>query len=555
MIVCSLTIAISFGQQRVQKTKKSINTAKDVTIDLNTSHTNIEIDTWDRNKVEVEAYIESDKLSKEELEKIAENWVVDIKGDNDGVLIRTSGNYHLNFDFDFASEEVSQALRELQLKLAEMPPMPAMPEIPPVPELNFEMPEMPELPELPELPEGMYDVNFDTKKYEKEGEAYLERWSREYEEKYGKEFKDKMKAWAREFSKIDFDSYSREMEIWGEKFGERFGEDYARKMEKWGEEFGKRFEGEWAEKMEKWGEEFGESFGKDMEKWGEEFGEKFGKDMEKWGEEFARDMEKWGEEFEEKYGKDFEKWGEEWEKRAAERDKRFAEREQQRAERMEERERLLAERMAEREARRAEMRERAFLQKDKVKRTIKIRMPKDAKLKLDVRHGELKVSSIIKDIRADLTHSKLAAAGIDGRNSSINASYTLVDIKEWRAGNLYLNFVDNASLTHAKSISLTSNSSNVNIDNISENAIIDGSFGDLIIKKVSETFNNLNIILENSDAFIQLPKTDYDLIFRGSRSKLNEKPTDKYMANSYPDGSGSKKTILINAKFSNVVMN
>ncbi|MBT8270271.1 MAG: hypothetical protein KJN59_13705 [Bacteroidia bacterium] len=558
-MIFGLAVLTSYGQQRIQKTKESFNTSKDVVIDLNTSYTNIEIDTWNSNKVEVEAYVESDELSKDELREIAENWNVEIEGGNDLVTITTQGNYHYDFNFSFANEEASEALKELQLRLAEMPPvpeMPPMPDMPPMPEMNMEMPEMPELPELPELPEGMYSVNFDSKKYEQEGEAYLERWSKEYEEKYGKEFKDKMKTWAKEFSKIDFDSYSAEMEAWGEEFGEQFGEDYAKKMEAWGEEFGKRFDGEWAEKMEKWGEEFGESFGKDMEKWGEEFGQSFGKDMEKWGEEFAKDMEKWGKEFEEKYGDDMEKWGEEWEKRSAEREKRYEERQQERERRLEDRERELEERMADREARRAEMRERAFNGKNKVKRTLKIKMPKDAKLKMDVRHGELKFSSVIYDLKADLSHSKLAANSIDGRNTSINASYTLVDINDWRAGSLNLNFVDNANLNAAKTISLTSNSSNVNINSITDNAIIDGSFGDLIINSVSSTFNNLNIYLENSDASIQLPKTDYDLTFKGNRSKLNKKPTDKHVINNYPQGQNSSdKTILINARFSNVIMN
>ena len=550
IVLCFAFISVS-AQQRVQKIKKTVDANKDVTIDLNTSHTNIEIDTWDRNKIEVEAYIESEELSKDELDEIAENWEVDIDGKGDLVEISTGGNYNFNWNFNYASEEASEALRELQLAMAnmpELPPMPPMPEMPPIPELDFEMPEMPELPELPELPEGVYGVSFDTKAYEKEGEAYLDRWSKEYEEKYGKEFKDKMEAWAREFSKVNFDDYSERMEEWGKKFGERFGKDFERDMEKWGEEYGKRFDGKWARDMEKWGEEFGEKFGKDMEKWGEEFGESFARDMEKWAEEFA-------DQFEEEYGEELEEREARMEERMKERAERMAERAEERAARAEERAKELEERMVEREAKRAEMREKAFKSRNKIKRVLKIKMPKDAKLKMDVRHGELKFGSVIYNLKADLSHSRLAANGIDGRNTSINASYTLVNINDWRAGNLYLNYVDNANLNAAKTISLTSNSSNVNINNLTGSAIIDGSFGDLIINSVSNTFSNLNIVLENSDAYIQLPKTDYDLIFKGNRSKLNKKRTDKYVMNNYPEGqSGSNRTILVNAKFSNVVM-
>ena len=57
------------AQQKLEKISKSINVNKDATIDLNTSHTNIEIETWNKDVLEVEAYIESDKLTKEELQK------------------------------------------------------------------------------------------------------------------------------------------------------------------------------------------------------------------------------------------------------------------------------------------------------------------------------------------------------------------------------------------------------------------------------------------------------------------------------------------------------
>jgi beta-lactamase regulating signal transducer with metallopeptidase domain len=52
-----------------------------------------------------------------------------------------------------------------------------------------------------------------------------------------------------------------------------------------------RFEGE----MEEWGEQFGE----EMEQWGEQFGERFGAQMEQWGERFGEKMEQWAGQFEE----------------------------------------------------------------------------------------------------------------------------------------------------------------------------------------------------------------------------------------------------------------
>ena len=260
-IIAFLSVLSIHAQQKLEKTSQTINTSKDVTIDLKTSYTNIEIDTWDSNKIEVQAYIESSELSKEELEKVLKDWDVSITGSGDRVSISTRGgsNYG-DWNVSHITEEVMDALNDLKFEIADIPEMPVMPEMPPMPEMNFniEVPEMPELPELPELPEGVHSVNFDSKAYEKEGEAYLERWSQEYEDKYGKEYKDKMKAWAKEFSKIDFDSYSVKMEAWGEKFGKNFGDKFGKNMETWGKEFSKNFDEKWVKDMEKWGEEFGE---------------------------------------------------------------------------------------------------------------------------------------------------------------------------------------------------------------------------------------------------------------------------------------------------------
>lgn len=494
-MILFLTLSLS-AQQKLTKTLKTVNANSDVTIDLNTSFTNIEIDTWDKNSIEVEAYIESSEMTNENLKQALEDWHLDIEGSGDEVEISSrggfGGNYAYDFDFDYAIRDALEAIGDMDFDFPEMPDMDF--EMPEMPEMNFEMPEMPELPELPELPEGIHNVNFDSKAYEKEGEAYLERWSKEYKEKYGKEFQDKMKAWAREFAKTDWDAYSAKMEKWGEKFGEEFGEKFGKDMEKWGEEFSKKFDDKWA---------------KDMEEWGEKFGEKFGK-------EYEERMEKRGEEIER---------------------------------RMEEREAQLEARIAEREARYRNLKDA------KVKRTLKIKMPKDAKLKVNVRHGELKFTSVIYNLNADLEHSRLAANSIDGSRTSINASYSPVVVQNWNDGELKLNFVEDASLKQVKSLILSSNSSNINIGHLTSNAIINGSFGDLLIKQISNSFTNLNIILENSDAFVTLPKTNYDLVFKGNRSRFNDEITSSKTIKNYPSGgSNGGKTIMINAKFSNVIM-
>ena len=194
---------------------------------------------------------------------------------------------------------------------------------------------------------------------------------------------------------------------------------------------------------------------------------------------------------------------------------------------------------------------------DKVKKTIKIKMPRETKLKVNVRHGELKFSSVIHNLKANLKHSSLLADVIDGSETSINASYTPVLVNKWNAGELNLRYVEDALLKQVKSLVLYSNSSNINIDYLAGNSVIDGSFGELTIHNILDSFKNLNIVLENSDANIMLPKiNDYSLQFKGSKTKLKHpENSKKEYISSYSLGNlASNRAIVINAKYSNVFM-
>ncbi|WP_223033926.1 hypothetical protein [Hanstruepera marina] len=508
-ILFFLTISVS-AQQRLEKISQSVNVNDNVTINLNTSQTNIIIDTWNKDIIEVEAYMESNSLTKQELETYLKGWKVNVDGSKDNVTISSNASgISWTESVGLLELESIDALQDLEIELAELEVQLAkMPELSFLENMNFsDMPKMPKMPKLPDLPEGMNNINFDFDKYEKEGEAYMDKWSKEYGEKYGEAYAKKMENWAKKVDREALAKYEKEMEKWGEEFGERFGE------------------------------EFGEKFGKEMEAWGEEFGERFGKSMEAWGEKFGEDMEKWGEEF-----------GKEMEERA----KVYEERAKIIEEQAEANEGLFKER---------EEAYRALLETESkknlnIKKTIKIKIPKDAKLKVNVRHGELKFSNVIHNLKADLNHATFLANSIDGEKTSINASYTSVFVKNWNMGELKLNFVQDAILQDVNGMVLNSNSSNIGIDRLSGNAIINGSFGDLVIHNINDNFNNLNITLDNSNAAVKLPKSDFKLQYQGKNSYLEHPENNKGKSvSSFNLGSiANNKTIVINAKYSKVIM-
>ena len=192
----------------------------------------------------------------------------------------------------------------------------------------------------------------------------------------------------------------------------------------------------------------------------------------------------------------------------------------------------------------------------KVKRTIKIRMPKNTKLKLNVRYGELEFASNVDDLNADLSHIKFVANSINGSNTSVNASYSQFFVSNWNLGTLKLNYVKNAEIDNVKRLMLTSNSSNVSIKNLINTAIINGNIGDLEILKIDDAFTNLNVTVENSDAVIVLPKINYNLQYKGNRSRFTHpKKTNKDNVSTFSTGDlSSPKTIVVNAKYSNVTM-
>ena len=511
-ILFFLTFSVS-AQQRLDKISQSVNVNEDVTINLNTNQTNIVIDTWNKDIIEVEAYIESNTLTKEELETYLKAWKVDVDGSKDNVTIGSNAS-GLSWTESVGLFEVQsmEALKDLEVNLADLEiEMENLSNLAVLESLNFgNMPQLPNMPNLPDLPEGMNSISFDFEKYEEDGEAYMKEWRKEYGERYGEEYARKMEAWAKEVDTDALAKYEEEMEKWGEEFGERFGE-----------KFGKE--------MEEWGEAFGESFGKSMEAWGE----KFGKDMEKWGEEFGKQMEERAKLMEER-AKVYEEQAKVYEEKSS----------------------ILEEKAKANEAVYQALFESESGKNLNVKKTIKIKIPKDAKLKVNVRHGELKFSNVIHNLKADLNHATFLANSIDGEKTSINASYTSVFVKKWNMGELKLNFVQDVMLQDVNGLILNSNSSNIGIDRLSGNAIINGSFGDLVIHNINDNFNNLNITLDNSNAAIKLPKTDFKLQYQGKYSQLQHPDNNKgNSVSSFNLGSiANNKTIVINAKYSKVMM-
>ncbi len=494
--------------------KESFNVGDDATVSINVSYADVVFETWNKDVVQVEAFIEGKDLSEKEKREIFKNWNLDVLGNSRKVVVTSnSGNNWESFESLNNLESLKcleslsglEALKSLE-SLGDLDWNVVVPDIP-----NFE--KFPNWPFSDRRPSVIGDngsvnynfnnsvsISFDTEEYRKDKQRYVDKLNKRYGSNVSvretDDWLDDLDRWA--------DGFEDVMEDWGKKFGRefelKFGPEFERKMERWGEEFGKT-----------------------MEAWGEDFG----KEMEKWGESFGRDVEKWAEQFEDDdddYSKTVttDKHG----------NKSIT----------------------------IKGSKSSDCKNTKAKRKIIIKMPKGTKTNINVRHGKVRMADVY-NINAKLNYASFAANSIDGGESLINASYAPVSVNNWKDGVLKVNYVDDCKLNTVDTINLQANSSDVNINTVTKNALLSGSFGNLYIYNVSNSFKSIDVVLENTDATIKIPDTAFSFYFNGKKSTLkypkslelsHTKNNNNVLVRGFNKVKNSNSMFTINANYSNV---
>jgi hypothetical protein len=159
----------------------------------------------------------------------------------------------------------------------------------------------------------------------------------------------------------------------------------------------------------------------------------------------------------------------------------------------------------------------------KVKKKIIIKMPKDAKLDLDVKRSELKIASL-NQIDANLNYSGLQIDELTGQNCTVSAMYSGVDITKANGLNLNLKYAKKVNIGEVNQLISTSKTSNLIIDLVNQKAIIDGSFGDLVINNISKDFKLIDINLKNSSAKLKVPDVAYNFYINSKSSEVDLNP-------------------------------
>ncbi|XLS28139.1 hypothetical protein ACJD0Z_13115 [Flavobacteriaceae bacterium M23B6Z8] len=469
-------VFFAYGQKQSKTYKETFNVAKDAVLNINTSHTNVEFETWDKDVIEVTALIEIEDASKEDAEKYFEDWNFKALGNSKEVSVSCDRKHGISFvsngkniinseDFNFVVE------------------IPELAEIPEIAPFVVEFPENASLPPMPPLPlSGFNSFSFDYEAYKKDGDKYLEKWKKAFNKSFDKDFKKQMEEWTKEM--------------------ENFKKDITRLREEQAQE---RAE--------------------------------MRKEIRKAREEQLKQRD---------------------EMRKMAREESRKAREEARKVRVEIME----------EARKNGRSNFYFYSSDgneknlKVKKTIKIKMPKSTRLKLNVRHGEVKLAENTKNIKATLSHTRLLAHIVDGRETIIEASYSPVTVENWKYGELRVNYIREVAIDRVKSMKLTSNSSDVSIGILEGEGFINGSFGKLSIDAIANTFSNLDVGLENTDAIFILPKDAFTLSVNSSDSKISypqylklatENKYSNQIVKGYYKNANSPRSVVLNARYSKIV--
>ncbi len=193
LTICSFGLS---AQKKNKNFKEEFKVKSDVIIDINTRHSDIQIETWDKDKVVVEAFmmVSGEEVTEEMKDSFYEKWDFNAYGNSKKITIKSRTNAKFNFDsFNFDNPDYSFIVNDLSdfsigsLDVLDSIDFIMPPEPPVLPE--FIAPPMPPMPPAP--PMFMF-TEFDFKAYKKD-KSYLERWKAENKEALGKNPKVKIK--------------------------------------------------------------------------------------------------------------------------------------------------------------------------------------------------------------------------------------------------------------------------------------------------------------------------------------------------------------------------
>jgi len=450
-----------FAQKESKNFKETFNVKKNAVVELNASHADIDVSTWGKNQVQVEATIEIEGLTKEEAQKYFKDFKFEALGNSNKVVIKAGGNSFIFGGNDFVFFDPDNiVIPEIDIPEINF----KMPDIE-IPEINFEMPDV----DLEKFMIDLDKIEFDFERYSKDGNNYFFRW------------KDSV----------------RDISIKNKKEWEKFKK--SKEYKEWKQEIK-----ESREQMKKELKEGLKEAQKEIN--GIDLGSIIGESL-KIAEKALENVDVDGIVKES----------------LSEANKALKEidREQIRKELAEVRREFRRSYRSDRVFDNGEDELIINDKKVKIKKKITVKVPKGVILDLNTRHCKLKLPKM--SASGKVSYGSFNASGLEGGDLNIN--YAPVKISTVANTKLHLKNVTDAQLASVTKSSLISDSSGLEISELFSGTTIEASFGDLKIKKVSSSLTNFNLILNQADAIMNLMGFPKKLKFDKAGTVITNNPS------------------------------
>lgn len=486
-----------------KKIEERFKVNSEVTIVIDAIYTDVEIETWSKNEVFVEAIMEVSGVGENEANKILKNWEFEALGNKNTVKIKsTSDNINSNFNNNLTFPEVK------------------------IPEINFYMPNV-EFPKMPEFPEMIFDY-----------EAYKK------DTLYLKKYKMQISEHVEKFNKSDWKKQLDSM---------RNSPSFMAKMEEFkiaGQKMANKLkESNWYKEIE----------------------------ARQNSEEFKRSMEEVRESTEEATLKTLENRDEilKQVKLLKEANKvKIAELKRLKDEgKLDSLENYFSKSNSLKNYSETTYfnLNKAHNSKVKIKKLLKIKVPKNAILNLNVRHGKVTIPEFNNKMSVNMEYGNFLGGTITGAENNLTFKNTSVAISTLNASTISLKNVKNVALGNVENVYFLSNLSDVVIDKIGADVSLNQKFGTLKVNSIISGFKNLSLNFEYAKATIPFNKlvTNYTLNTNKSRIITNSTDNDfliysllkvlsKNETGIKGDFSSSEKTlnrINLTANFSTITVN
>ncbi len=192
-IIFSVLLLFFFTEIKAQNTytkqTEEYTVNEDVSVNLDLRHTQLEIETWNRDEVELEAYLSAEDIPEATLKEMAENWQLEVLGNSNTVKIRSKVSIAPPLP-RFAPPRNQAAAIDLQSLNADFI----------APMLEDLKPMLEKMPSI-DLPSGFMDdlsvLKFDYDAFKKEGQAYLQNYEEQIKNNFGKDFEEAMQEWGK----------------------------------------------------------------------------------------------------------------------------------------------------------------------------------------------------------------------------------------------------------------------------------------------------------------------------------------------------------------------